>query len=294
MSEKNEIIQENPQIAQLRKNYFTRLINSQKENKISPRYKSNKLFSEINKNNINIKKEKFKIIDIKSHNKSISINQEDLTIYEEIKNEIENFIEKNNTNNELIISTLTQILSFINSLFSSLLKTNKSKISKNNLENSKNDILDLRYKIIYEARIEQQNKRIKQLKQEIELLNMNNINDESKKSSRQFIVYNSLKKKIFELENKLKINEYKYLLCIKEQQTKIIKLEEELKMKKIETDSDDIKKASCFPNLIQYNYKEDINPKSIPLNKSILKKYILKKKIQGIIINPKFFKKIHF
>ena len=60
-------------------------------------------------------------------------------------------------------------------------------------------------------------------------------------------------------------------------------------MKKIENDQNDVKDIRCFPNLIQYNYKDDLNPKSIPLTKSILKninsqkKNNIKRTIQKII-----------
>ena len=113
--------------------------------------------------------------------------------------------------------------------------------------------------------------KIKELNHQIELLNMN---DESKNNfqiSKKFGVYNSLKRKIIELESKLKLNEFNYLLCIKEQQKKIADLEKELNMKKIEAEFGDMKETRCFPYLTQYNYKEDINPKSVPLTKSILK-----------------------
>ena len=86
-----------------------------------------------------------------------------------------------------------------------------------------------------------------------------------------------MKKKVSELENKLKLNEYKYLLYIREQQNRIGNLEKELKIKEI-ADSNDINEIRCFPNLTKYNYNDKIKPKLIPLSESILKYNSSKKK----------------
>ena len=105
-------------------------------------------------------------------------------------------------------------------------------------------------------------------------------NEENKKTciySRNTEPNYSLKKKILQLESKIKLNEFKYLLYIKEQQNKISDLEKELKLVQL-SEMDKTKEIRCFPHLIQYNYKEDINPKSIPLTKSILKDTQTRKK----------------
>ena len=74
-----------------------------------------------------------------------------------------------------------------------------------------------------------------------------------------------------ELEDKLKINEYNYLLYIQELQNKLSYLENDLRMKEILKEYNESKNIRCFPNLTQFNLEENINPKSIPLTKSILK-----------------------
>jgi hypothetical protein len=75
-----------------------------------------------------------------------------------------------------------------------------------------------------------------------------------------------LKKKIMEQKEKSQKEEFKYLLCIEEQEKKINTLENELKKKKHENlPIDTIKSIRCFPYFHQYNFKEDINPKSIPM-----------------------------
>ena len=271
MEENNIISDENLQDNCFKKKYYSckrLIVRKNDENLKTPKYKSNKLISKNitnseNKNNI------IKTITIKNKRLSNTLDSEDFSaFFENIKNLIEDFIEKNNTNNKLIISTIMKIYSYINSLLNSLTKNNDIAILNNNLEDSKNNLENYKLKVSYEIRIDELNKKIKELYHEIELLN---VNEENKKNFKNFGVYNSLKRKIFELESKLKLDEFKYLLCIKEQQTKITELEKELKIKKIETDFSDIKETRCFPHLTQYNYKEDINPKSIPLTKTILK-----------------------
>ena len=225
----------------------------------TPKYKSSKLVYQYVSNTEN------KNNDTKTIN---SDSEEFSTFFEYIKNLIENFIKKNNTNIKLIFSTIMKIKSFTNSLLNSLTKSSDIVILDKNLEESKNILENYKLKVSYEIKIDELNKKIKELYHEIELLN---INEENKKNYKNFGIYNSLKRKIFELESKLKLEEFKYLLCIKEQQTKISELEKELKIKKIEVDFNDIKETRCFPHLTQYNYKEDINPKSIPLTKTFLK-----------------------
>jgi len=205
-----------------------------------------------------------------------------LTINDSIKSTLENFIEKYKGNNKLIFINLNKIYSYINSLMSSLTNKNKTKksqeINDDIKENIVSDNLEKTSHFLYELKIDELNKKIKELNQEIELLTVNEDNKNGIKLNKRYTLYGMLKRKIADLEDKLKLNEFKYLLCIKEQQKKISDLEKELKMKKIENDQNDVKDIRCFPNLIQYNYKDDLNPKSIPLTKSILKNINSQKK----------------
>ena len=265
----------NLQIIQLRKKYHStkKMMISKDENKISEKHKSNKILNYYDKTDTNIKiNNNNNSTDIKSKILlNLSKEQDFLKTYEKIKYTIENFIQINKGNNKLIYRTLNQIFTFINSQIASLNKNNDIVNSKNNYENSNDNWVDFKSKILYEMKIHELYIKIKELNHQIELLNMN---DESKNNfqiSKKFGVYNSLKRKIIELESKLKLNEFNYLLCIKEQQKKIADLEKELNMKKIEAEFGEMKETRCFPYLTQYNYKEDINPKSVPLTKSILK-----------------------
>ena len=248
----NQIKNENHQIIKLKKKYYShkKLYYSNDIKEIeelkSQKPKSNKfLITENNDKNKHI----FKAINIKSHNNNDlnSSNQEEeiLAIYKTIKRKIKDFITSNKADNNFIFSSLNYIYSFINSLFSSFSKKEDSNREMNHKENENKNYL--------------------------KLLTINNDHSEIYKTSRKILEYNLLKKKILDLENKLKVNEFKYLLCIKEQQIKISDLEKQLKMKNIKEDHNEIKETRCFPHLIQYNYKDDINPKSVPLTKSILK-----------------------
>ena len=289
MSLTNTTVGEKKQGVKLKKKYFSckKLLYSNEKglDSVKERFKSNKILSiYVDKNDSKL----FKTIDYKNINKNLlteSINNDDvLTINDSIKSTLENFIEKYKGNNKLIFINLNKIYSYINSLISSLTNKNKTKksqeINDDIKENILSDNLEKTSHFLYELKIDELNKKIKELNQEIELLTVNEDNKNGIKLNKRYTLYGMLKRKIADLEDKLKLNEFKYLLCIKEQQKKISDLEKELKMKKIENDQNDVKDIRCFPNLIQYNYKDDLNPKSIPLTKSILKNINSQKKKQ--------------
>ena len=79
------------------------------------------------------------------------------------------------------------------------------------------------------------------------------------------------------LENKTRLDEFKYLLYIKEQQKKINDLEKKLKLKVLEN-SKEAKESKLFPSINQFDLKEHVNPKSIPLTETILKNCISTKR----------------
>ena len=191
---------------------------------------------------------------------------------------LKNFVEKNKGNNKYIYTNLNKIYSLINSFISSLSNNDNAKNKEINEGEKDNKIkCENKINLLYEIKIDELNKKIKDLSKELESLTTKG---EIKKNNRIIFL---LKKKNSELENKLKLNEFKYLLCIKEQQKRISELEDTLKMKNI--DNNCVKDIRCFPNLIQYNYKNDINPKSIPLTKSILKNKISPKTQKNRSIN---------
>jgi hypothetical protein len=79
-----------------------------------------------------------------------------------------------------------------------------------------------------------------------------------------------------------KCDEFKYMLYIENLKKKILELEKQLKSNSNQTLSKDILKSiRCFPNMVQYNFKEDINPKSIPLYQYLQKDKELKNKSES-------------
>ena len=203
------------------------------------------------RNNIRIKES-----DISNNQDAKNITK----IYKYITKTLENFIEKNYSNFKLVNNSLKAIYSHIKIYLSSL---NKKWKEKNNKDNDNQNLL-------YEFKISDLNQQIKDLKYEIELLNSNETNRLDDGSPLKFKIYNYLKKKNLKLENKTKLDEFKYLLCIKEQQKKINELENKLKLK-ILANSKEVKESKCFPTISQFDLKEHINPKTIPLTQTILK-----------------------
>ena len=222
--------------------------------------------------NKNIKNKKIYISDEK--------NEKNITkLYKHITKTLEKFIEKNYSDIPFVNSSLKMIFSHIKALLSSLEKTKniKEKIKKN--EDDKN--------ILYEFKIDDLNQQIKDLKYELELLNINGENKYDDTSLKKYKIYTYLKKKNSKIENKSKLEEFKYLLYIQEQQNKINELEKKLHLKILEN-LKEAKESRCFPNINQYDTKEHINPKSIPLTESILKKSkSSKKKLVSKLSNQK-------
>ena len=140
-------------------------------------------------------------------------------------------------------------------------KNKNNKKEKKNKKNKKNKKKD---------KANNNEKDTKELKHEIELLGANETNKFYDGSPKKYKIYNYLKRKNMKLENKTKLDELKYLICIKDQQKKINELENKLKLLILEN-SKELKESKCFPNISKFNLKQHINPKSIPLAKSILK-----------------------
>ena len=264
-------------VIRLKKNYYSykKLLESKNiiiESKFN-KQKSNESLNNFNYKTINLEKRRKKeLLNIINFDEIISI-------YGQIFIIIQDFIQKNKENNSLIFLALYKIYSYINSIFSSLTqnelnyneKTNENINAKSSDNLKNNNFLDNNSKLLYELKIEELNKKIKKLNQDSKITNFYEVDKANSKLSKKDGINNYLKKKILELEDKLKINEYNYLLYIQELQNKLSYLENDLRMKEILKEYNESKNIRCFPNLTQFNLEENINPKSIPLTKSILK-----------------------
>ena len=234
---------------------YRRHHNSEKRKK-----KKNELY-----NSLNVSKGDETKNNIKKTENDLS-NEQDIKnitrVYKYITRTLETFIEKNYSNCKLVNNSLKTIYSHIK-IFISSLNESKPKDKPNNEE-------DNNQKILYEIKIDGLNQQIKELKHELELLSTNESNKLNDGSPKKYKIYNYLKKKHLKLENKTKLDEYKYLLCIKEQQNRINDLENKLKLKILEH-SKEVKESKCFPIITQYDLKEHVSPKLIPLTQTILK-----------------------
>ena len=149
----------------------------------------------------------------------------------------------------------------------------------NNDEEEKNVYdFDSNSKVVFLLKIKTLNMKIYNLNEELKSLKqlLNNSNDKLSPSKNNNL-YKYFMKKLKEMKIMKKCEEFKYLLYIENQKKKIIELEQELKLNHNENLSKDIlKEIRCFPNTAQYNFKEDINPKSIPLAQYLQKDKELK------------------
>ena len=236
------------------KNYYSAKKEREKENKV---YKTlNNDLNEDERIPINKKNED----DLDDSNNIRSITK----IYKYITKSLETFIEKNYNQAIFVNNALRTIYSHIKVYLSSLKKENKNK-----QKNGTIDTIDSNQKILYEIKINDLNQQLNDLKYEMELLSTNETNKLDDSLPKKFKIYNYLKKKYLKLENKSKLDEFKYLLCIKDQQDKINELENKLKLALLEN-SKEVKESKCFPTITKIS-KIGKNPKSIPLTESILK-----------------------
>jgi len=221
-------------------------------------------------------------------------NEDDITNNKDIKNitktyryitkMLEDFIEKNYSNVKFVNEALKTIYSHIKIFLESFKHTKNKKDKKKENNNDENN----NQKILYEVKINGLNQQIKELKHELELLNTNESNKFDSSSPRKFKIYNYLKKKNLKLENKTKIDEYKYLLCIEDQQKKINDLENKLKLKILEN-SEEVKESKLFPTISKFNMNQYKNVKSVPLTQSILKNSTSTKRNISKLPNKKNF-----
>ena len=274
---------------------FTEFINKDiQPNNFKTIYNSQKnIFEDINQN----KNKQKNLIDDANH-----YNNAYLIIYEEIKSNIEKFMLDNNNDKISINLVLKEILNatiiiikdfFDKKLNSTSIDNNnkniliiKDKDKKEQSEINQNFELNINSKIVFLLKIEKLENKIKSLQKELDFFK-NIINFHKKSKYKQNFV-NSFKKKYLEQKSKNKKSELKYLFFIGEQVKKINSLENELKKKEKENLSDnEIKSIRCFPYFHQYNFKEDINPKSIPLHKQFQKDNIINSQNNASIPNKK-------
>ena len=194
---------------------------------------------------------------------------------------LENFIEKNYSNVRFVNDALKTIYSHIK-IFLESFKDSKNKKDKKIDNNDDNN----NQKILYEVKINGLNQQIKELKHELELLNTNESNKFDNVTPKKFKIYNYLKKKNLKLENKTKIDEYKYLLCIEDQQKKINDLENKLKLKILEN-SEEVKESKLFPTISKFNMNLLKNSKPAPLTQLVLKNSTSIKRNKSKLANKK-------
>ena len=162
----------------------------------------------------------------------------------------------------------------------------KMKNEKDN-ELNKSFKLDINSKVVYMLMIEKLNRKIKSLNEEINnlknILFINSNSDEIINQRRNNNFYKLFMKRFKEIKDTNKCDEYKYLIYIENQKKKIMDLEGQLNIKNNENlPKNIIKSIRCFPNFVQYNFKEDINPKTIPLYTVLQKEKIKEKEKEKI------------
>ncbi len=221
----------------------------------------------------------------KSPNTENKENDDPFKIYEEIKMHIEKFLEEYVNDSSSLFYILKEILNSIIIIITDFKENNKNnnssiKDNKDNLfltrgdgetlpqksrqKSHLNPELDINSKIVFLLKIQKLENKIKKLNEEMTFFR--SVIDIPKKGKVGENFIEVIKKKFLEQKFKNKKEEMNYLLCIRDQDKKIHMLENKLKNKEKENLPKEVIKAiRCFPNFHQYNFKEDINPKSVPL-----------------------------
>ena len=267
-----------------------------------------------------------------NHNEALKLSEDDeeeekefqensASILENIINNLEKLSKNYKNDQKLLFNILKEINIVINLLINEFTFEKNQKVDSNqndinnfflteeknkyyDNEENKNSNLDINSKIVFLLKIEILNRKISNLREEIKnlksiLFNSSNLNNERKNN-----IYKYLMKKFKDIKDRKKCDDFKYLIYIENLEKKIMKLEEKLNIKKHENLSKEtLKSIRCFPNFVQYDFKEDINPKTIPMaqllqkdtdNEKNKKSPILKKKkiINCLSVNQKNKKQI--
>ena len=219
-------------------------------------------------------KEEEKDINNKSNNfyillQNIIIILEKLVItFKDEKKLLYNILKEINTSINLLIKEFIPDFNKkidISNLSSFLTEENNDEENIVSNEEAKGNELDINSKVVFLLKIKILNRKISSLNKELKTLKKIIYKNSSENKNNKY--YDFMISKLKELKNKIKIDEFKYLFYINSQRKKIIELEEQLKIKRHENLSkEDLKSIRCFPNFVQYNFKEDINLKSLPLS----------------------------
>ena len=221
-------------------------------------------------------------------------DEEEMNDYQEnsklLLENIRAILEKLSTNfkndQKFLFNILKEINTVINLIINEFINDSKKKNISNSNENDtqnffiteeknnsnddeiKNNNLNINSKVVFLLKIETLNRKIKALNEEINnlkslLFDSNNKVNQNQNNN----YYKIVMKKFKEIKDRKKCDEFKYLMYIENQKKKIMDLEAKLNIKTNENLSKDtLKSIRCFPNFVQYNFKEDINPKTIPLS----------------------------
>ena len=143
-----------------------------------------------------------------------------------------------------------------------------------NKENILYEKLDTNSRVVFLLKIEKLNRKIASLNEELKTIKLIFNNSSYKlNNNKEDNLYKYFMKKLKDIKIRTKCDEFKYLLYIENQQKKIMDLEEQLKVKQNKSLSKEVLRSiRCFPNYVQYNPKEDINHKTLPLHE-FLKAY---------------------
>lgn len=219
-------------------------------------------------------KEEEKDINNKSNNfyillQNIIIILEKLVItFKDEKKLLYNILKEINTSINLLIKEFIPDFNKkidISNLSSFLTEENNDEENIVSNEEAKGNELDINSKVVFLLKIKILNRKISSLNKELKTLKKIIYKNSYENKNNKY--YDFMINKLKELKNKIKIDEFKYLFYINSQRKKIIELEEQLKIKRHENLSkEDLKSIRCFPNFVQYNFKEDINLKSLPLS----------------------------
>lgn len=224
-------------------------------------------------------------------------NKDPYFVYKEIKSYIKQFLAEYVNEKTSIYFVLKEILNATIIIIKDFIDNNNSSLIENNPNlfvtedegsnnEKKNFNLDINSKIVFLLKIQKLNNTIKKLKEE-QAFFKSIVEVPNTKLGNNFI--DLFKKKYMEQKAKNKKEELNYLLCIGEQEKEINSLKKEISKNVKENLPIEISKSlRCFPNFHQYDFKEDINPKSIPLFQQFQKEKKIDKYLRkDIIKSPK-------
>ena len=229
-------------------------------------------------------------------------------LLENIINILERLSTNFNHNKKLLFKLLKEISTAINLLINEFIDESNKKFDLNNDEENINNFfltenfyeknkeeqnkpykLNTNSKVVFLLKIDILNRKIISLNEEIKRLKILLFNSNIKMNNvKANNYYKFFMKKFKEIKDRKKCYDFKYLIFIENQKNKIMELEEKLKIKKNQNlPKETLKAIRCFPNFVQYDFKEDINPKTIPLSQFFKKNKEREKELEIIKKTPK-------